>query len=173
MIYAAFFAAGRRADFEAFPTRIRPKSGPESKLSDLSSTSTGSFGRPLVLGAKMAIYFKKTLSQTSGRVSYLSISWRHHRFGACERGSGWHDPLGSHPILARVCAALLIGSGVNPTLLYSNVYRRRLCPPVRLNHRYGSNRSPNPPIWDFLDLNNTGGLSCCFFGRSAPPKHSS
>ncbi len=48
--------------------------------------------------------------------------------------------------------------------------RGQLHPPVRLNRRCGSNRSPNPPIWDFPDLHNTGGFSCCFLGRSAPPK---
>jgi hypothetical protein len=37
------------------------------------------------------------------------------------------------------------------------VCRRQLYPPVRLNHRHNSNRSPNPPIWDFLDLHNIGG----------------
>ncbi len=45
--------------------------------------------------------------------------------------------------------------------------QRQLYPQARLNHRYGSNRSPNPPTWDFLDLKSAGGFSCCFWGRGA------
>ncbi len=33
--------------------------------------------------------------------------------------------------------------------------------PTRMaDHRYGSNRSPDPPIWDFSGLPNMGGFSC-------------
>ena len=56
----------------------------------------------------------------------------------------------------------------NPT----RKFPARLPSGTQLNHRYGSNRSPDPPIWDFPDLHNTGGFSCCFWGRSAPPKNS-
>ncbi len=34
----------------------------------------------------------------------------------------------------------------------AGIFRRRLCPPVRLNHRCGSNRSPYPAKLDFPDL---------------------
>ncbi len=40
--------------------------------------------------------------------------------------------------------------------------RRQLYLTVRLNYRYGSNRSPDPPIRNSPDLHNAGGLSCCF-----------
>jgi hypothetical protein len=46
--------------------------------------------------------------------------------------------------------------------------RRQQHPPARLNHVYGSNRSPDPPIWDSPDLHNTGGFSCCLWGCGAP-----
>ncbi len=43
-------------------------------------------------------------------------------------------------------------------------YRRQLHPPVRLNHRYGSSRLPDPPIWDFPDLHDAGGFRCFGLG---------
>ena len=55
--------------------------------------------------------------------------------------------------------------GLNPS------DRRQLYPPVRLNHRYGSNRSPDPPILDLPDLHNTGWFSCFFcWGAERPEK---
>ncbi len=37
-------------------------------------------------------------------------------------------------------------------------------------HLYGSNRSPDPPIWDFPDLHRTGGFSGCFLGATRSKK---
>ncbi len=65
------------------------------------------------------------------------------------------------------------GQGDNTGLVLPGLYvgnRRQLYPPVRLNHRYGSNRSHNPPIWDFPNLHDTVGFSCSCWGRSAPQK---
>ncbi len=56
------------------------------------------------------------------------------------------------PLPRRVPWPLLLRGGTNN--------RRQLHPSVRLNHRYGSNRVPDPPIRDFPDLHNTGGFSC-------------
>ncbi len=52
------------------------------------------------------------------------------------------------------------------------VCRRQLYPPAWLSDRYGSSRSPNPPIWEFPDLHNAGGLKCYFLGEQSAPKSS-
>ncbi len=49
--------------------------------------------------------------------------------------------------------------------------RRQLYPPVRLNHRYVSNRSSDPPMWDVPDLHNAGGFRCFFGGARSAPKN--
>ncbi len=54
--------------------------------------------------------------------------------------------------------------------LVSKAYNRRLYPPVRLNHRYASSRSPDPPTWDFHDLLNAVCFSCWLFGGAERPK---
>ncbi len=65
-----------------------------------------------------------------------------------------------------------VSFGFRPCFLPSRAYFR-VCVSVEVSlstetSRYGSNRSPDPPILDFLDLHNAGGFSCCFWGRSAP-----
>ncbi len=40
----------------------------------------------------------------------------------------------------------------------------------RADHRYGSNRSPDPRIWGSPGLRNVGVFSCCCLRRSVPPK---
>ncbi len=43
--------------------------------------------------------------------------------------------------------------------------------PTRVaDHNYGSNRSPDPPIWDFLGLRNMGGLVAAFWGTEGPKR---
>ena len=43
--------------------------------------------------------------------------------------------------------------------------------PTRMaDHRYGSNRSPDPPIWDFPGLHDMGWFCSCFFGGKKDAK---
>jgi hypothetical protein len=38
------------------------------------------------------------------------------------------------------------------------------------DHRYGSSRSPDPPIWNSPGFRDMGGFGCCFLGCSVPRK---
>jgi hypothetical protein len=61
-------SAGRRADFEVFPTRVRPKSGPEARFPVRKQSCVTSSGtRPLLLPSRV-------LTWTQGQILDFSFS---------------------------------------------------------------------------------------------------
>ncbi len=74
---------------------------------------------------------------------------------------GWAGP--GRPLANRPCLSCLA----------SRPKSASLGRPTRMAaHRYGSNWSPDPPMWDFAGLSNMGGFSGCLLWCSAlnPPR---